>query len=333
MIPDLPQLSIVIPAFNEEESLPHLVHRLDALVNDLAKLYAVEIWIVDDHSTDGTAQQLRRICEEKTAYHFVRLAANSGSHVAILAGLQHTSGDCVAVLAADLQDPPELLPKMLAQWEAGQHVVWAVRDEREGISRMEKATSNLFYALLNQFSEVKLPPTGADFSLLDRRVVDALLQSVGPNPSLGLEIARLGFKQVEIPYTKAAREYGQSKWNLRSKLKAFVDAFVTTSYMPLRLMSYTGIVASTLGFLYAILIIFFRLFNIVRVDGWATLMVIVLVFGGVQMVMLGVIGEYLWRTLEQARRRPLFFVEEASEPHLVEESSEHPNIMVDARTL
>lgn len=304
-------LSIVIPVFNEEESLPHLQARLDALIAKLEM--PAEVWLVDDHSTDRTPQLLREICAANDDYHFIRLAANSGSHVAILAGLGQTVGECVAILAADLQDPPELIPQMLAQWREGNHVIWAVREQREGISITERFTANLFYWLLNRFSEVKLPPTGADFSLLDRAVVDAVLQSVGANPSMGLEVARLGFRQVEIPYVKAARQFGKSKWNLRKKLNAFADAFVTTSYMPLRAMSYIGITVSVIGFLYALVIVTLRIFNVLTVEGWAALMVVVLVFGGVQMLMLGVIGEYLWRTLEHARQRPLYFVEDSSE--------------------
>lgn len=304
-------LSIVIPVFNEEESLPHLQARLDTLIAKLEM--PAEVWLVDDHSTDRTPQLLREICAANDDYHFIRLAANSGSHVAILAGLGQTVGECVAILAADLQDPPELIPQMLAQWREGNHVIWAVREQREGISITERFTANLFYWLLNRFSEVKLPPTGADFSLLDRAVVDAVLQSVGANPSMGLEVARLGFRQVEIPYVKAARQFGKSKWNLRKKLNAFADAFVTTSYMPLRAMSYIGITVSVIGFLYALVIVTLRIFNVLTVEGWAALMVVVLVFGGVQMLMLGVIGEYLWRTLEHARQRPLYFVEDSSE--------------------
>jgi dolichol-phosphate mannosyltransferase len=143
-------------------------------------------------------------------------------------------------------------------------------------------------------------------------VINALLQSVTANPSLALDVARLGFNQVEIPYVKAERKYGVSKWNVRKKLTAFADAFVSTSFMPLRLMSYLGMLVSAIGFAYAMLIIFFRLTGVVQVDGWGALMVIVLVFGGVQMIMLGVIGEYLWRTLEHARKRPMYFIEASS---------------------
>lgn len=312
-------LSLVIPVFNEEESLPHLQQRLDALIQQLAHEVSIEVWLVDDHSTDRTPELLKQLVAANPAYHYLRLAANSGSHIAILAGLRQTKGDCVAFLAADLQDPPELLPRMVQAWRDGAHVVWAVRAEREGISFVDKAISNSFYRLLNRFSTVKLPPTGADFSLLDRAVADALLASVGANPSLGLEVARLGFRQVEIPYTKAERKFGKSKWNLRKKLNAFADAFVTSSYMPLRLMSYIGLTVSSIGFIYAVLIVVFRIFKIIAVDGWAALMVIVLVFGGLQMVMLGIIGEYLWRTLEQARKRPLYFIESSSEKPTVAE--------------
>lgn len=306
-------LSIIIPVFNEEESLPHLTPRLDTLIEQLQGEMDVEVWLVDDHSIDKTPHMLRQICAENSRYNFIRLASNSGSHIAILAGLKQCSGDCATMLAADLQDPPEMIPQMLKHWHAANQVVWGVRAAREGISRRELLFANLFYRLLNAFSNVKLPPTGADYSLLDRVVIDALLRSVGANPSLGLDIARLGFQQIEIPYTKEERQYGISKWNLRKKLNAFVDAFVTTSYMPLRLMSYLGMLVSTIGFIYAIAIIIFRLTNLVAVDGWAALMVVVLVFGGFQMIMLGIIGEYLWRTLEQSRKRPLYFIENASQ--------------------
>jgi polyisoprenyl-phosphate glycosyltransferase len=309
----MPLLSIIIPVFNEEESLPYLIARLDTLVEQLQNELDIEIWLIDDHSTDKTPEMLHQTCDENPRYNFIRLASNSGSHIAILAGLKQSSGDCATMLAADLQDPPEFIPQMLEHWRDGNQVVWGVREAREGISRREVFLANLFYRLLNTFSNVKLPPTGADYSLLDRVVIDALLQSVGANPSLALDIARLGFQQIEIPYIKEERKHGVSKWNLRKKLNAFADAFVTTSYMPLRLMSYLGILVSAIGFIYAIIIVIFRLTNIVAVDGWAALMVVVLVFGGFQMIMLGIIGEYLWRTLEHSRKRPLYFIEDASQ--------------------
>jgi dolichol-phosphate mannosyltransferase len=191
--------------------------------------------------------------------------------------------------------------------------VWAVREEREGVSKLDFFLSNTFYRLLNLLGEVNLPPRGSDFALLDRKALDALLQSTGSDPSIGGEIARLGFSSAQITYTKEKRVAGGSKWTLKRKLKAFADAFVSFSYAPLRAMSYLGMLISLLGFAYAILVIVLRLRTRTPVQGWSSLIVVVLVMGGVQMMMLGVLGEYLWRTLEAARRRPSYFLEETSE--------------------
>ena len=216
-------------------------------------------------------------------------------------------------LAADLQDPPELILQMLDLWRTGHRVVWAVRGEREGVTKADLFLSNAFYRLLNILGEVNLPPRGSDFALLDRKVVDALLQSAGSNPSIGGEIARLGFSSAQVTYTKEKRAAGGSKWTFKRKLKAFADAFVSFSYAPLRAMSYLGMLFSMLGFGYAVLVIFVRLMTRTPVQGWASLIVVVLVLGGVQMMMLGILGEYLWRTLEAARQRPNYFLEETSE--------------------
>src|SRR5262249_18751984 len=160
---------------------------------------------------------------------------------------------------------------------------------------------------LNLLGEVNLPPRGSDFALLDRKAVDALVQSAGSDPSIGGEIARLGFSAAQITYTKEQRAAGTTKWTLKRKLKAFADAFVSFSYAPLRAMSYLGMAFSLLGFLYALVVIIMRLISRTPVQGWSSLIVVILVLGGVQMMMLGVLGEYLWRTLEAARQRPTYF--------------------------
>lgn len=304
-------LSLVIPVFNEEACLPALLERVQALVASLGAATA-EVLFVDDHSSDRTAEMLKPFCAAHPGFRYLRLARNSGSHVAILAGMAHARGDCAVFLAADLQDPPELIPQMLEQWRAGKHVVWAVRAQREGVSWLDRALSNTFYLMLNRLGGAAVPPTGSDFALLDRKVVDALLASAGTNPSLGGEIARLGFSQGEVPYTKQARAFGHSKWKLEHKLKAFADAFVSFSYAPLRAMSYLGFLSSLLGLVYAVVIIVLRLTAKVGIPGWSSLMVVVLLLGGVQMVMLGILGEYLWRTLDAARRRPNYFLEDSA---------------------
>lgn len=307
-----PQLSIVIPVFNEEAVIPLLAERLGRIADRLAPM-EIEIVLMDDHSSDRSIELLRELNQQDSRFRYARLARNSGSHVAVLAGLAEARGECAVFLAADLQDPPELIPRMLDLWRAGNHVVWAVREERQGVSQLDVFLSNTYYRLLNLMGEVNLPPRGSDFALLDRKVIDALLKSTGSHPSVIGEIARLGFSQAQISYTKEQRVAGITKWTLGRKLKAFADAFVLFSYTPLRLMSYLGIVCSLTGFAYALLVIILRLRNSTPVQGWSSLMVVVLVLGGVQMMMLGVLGEYLWRTLEAARRRPIYFVEDASE--------------------
>jgi polyisoprenyl-phosphate glycosyltransferase len=307
-----PELTIVIPVFNEEAVIPALVERLRGIADRLSPL-AVEIIMMDDHSSDRSAEMLRDVTRQDPRFRYARLAKNSGSHIAILAGLAEARGECAVFLAADLQDPPELIPRMLDLWRTGNRVVWAVREEREGVSKVDVFLSNTFYRLLNLMGEVNLPPRGSDVALLDKKVIDALLTSTGSHPSVIGEIARLGFSQAQISYTKEERAAGITKWTLGRKLKAFADAFVLFSYAPLRIMSYLGMLCSLSGFAYALVVIILRLRNSTPVQGWSSLMVVVLVLGGVQMMMLGVLGEYLWRTLEAARRRPIYFLEETSE--------------------
>lgn len=314
-----PELSIIIPVYNEEAVLPALWSRLCSFADSLTPL-VTEIILVDDHSTDRSPDLLKQFCQQDSRFHYARLAKNSGSHVAILAGLAQARSASAVFLAADLQDPPELILQMLDLWRAGNHVVWAVREERQGVSKIDLLLANTFYRLLNLLGEVNLPPRGSDFALLDRKAIDALLQSAGSDPSLGGEIARLGFAAAQVAYTKEHRVAGSSKWTLKKKLKAFADAFVSFSYAPLRAMSYLGMTCSFLGFAYALVVIVLRLTTRTPVQGWASLIVVVLVLGGIQMMMLGVLGEYLWRTLEAARHRPTYFIEETSDADISAEA-------------
>ena len=309
---DRPLLSIVIPVFNEEDVLPVLVVRLCSFMERFPPLQ-VEVVFADDHSSDRSLELLKEICGSDSRFRYARLARNSGSHVAILAGLAQARGECSVFLAADLQDPPELIPQMLDRWRGGDQIVWAVRKEREGVSRVDLFLSNTFHRLLNLMGEVSLPPRGCDVALLDKKVVSALLKSAGSHPSVIGEIARLGFSQAEVAYIKEKRAAGATKWTLKKKLAAFADAFVSFSYVPLRAMSYLGMLFSLLGFTYALVVVVLRLTTRTPVQGWSSLIVVVLVLGGVQMMMLGVLGEYLWRTLEAARQRPIYFLEDSSE--------------------
>ncbi len=302
-------LSIVIPVYNEAENLPLLY---DKLLNFKLKDIKKEILFIDDSSTDNTPDLLEKICIENPNFNFLRLSKNSGSHIAILAGMYYCKGDAIVFMAGDLQDPPELIANMISDWQNGSDVVWAVRENIEGISFFSRFFSKSFYFLMNSFANVKLPPSGADFALLDKKVAKAVLQCAGSNPSLGGLIASVGFKQTEITYVKQARAHGKSKWTLNKKLQAFIDAFVAFSFAPMRIMIYLGMTVSAIGFLYAIFIILLRLFFIKQIDGWASIMVAILFIGGIQMLMIGTLGEYLWRNLEESRKKPLFFIEKKS---------------------
>jgi dolichol-phosphate mannosyltransferase len=199
---------------------------------------------------------------------------------------------------------------MIVKWEEGYDVTWAVRAERLGVSRTSVFFSNMFYRLLNSMTEIHFPKKGADYALMDRKVVDGLVQSAGSKPSLGALISWLGFKQTEIPYVKEERKFGRSKWTLSKKLNAFADAFVGFSYLPMRFMSLVGFIAACCGFLYAFFVVVMRFMVGHPIEGWASLMVVTLIIGGLQMLMLGVLGEYLWRNLEESRQRPLFLIED-----------------------
>jgi len=306
------RLSFVMPAFAEAENLALLLPRLLA---QAALADELEVVVVDDHSPDGTFAVVREWGARDARIRGVRLARNSGSHMAIVCGLSAAAGDAVIVLAADGQDPPEVAAELVAAWRAGAQVVWAVRDKRERESLATRLGSRLYYALMNRLSSVRLPPTGADFFLLDRRVLGALLAIPEHNVSLFALVVALGFRQQEVRYVKQSRLSGRSKWTLRRKLRLFIDSMIGFSTLPLRLATGLGFADAAGGYVYAALLVFNRLsggmlFGAVALTGWSALMVVLLVSSGTILIVLGIFGEYLWRALEEVRGRPRFLVED-----------------------
>ena len=301
-------IAVIIPVYNESAALPDLfaaLERMRPLLGDCA----ARVYFVDDHSSDDTPHLLREACERVAWFSYLRLSRRSGSHVAIVAGFGHCTEDCAAFLAADLQDPPDLLPQMIDLCRAGHDIVWATWITTQNRSLVEDAASRLFHEIMRKISETGQIPYRASFALLSRRAYCSLVRSCGQRPSLLMEIPRLGYDVATIAFDKPQRRKGRSNWSLSRKLLAFMDALVASSYLPIRAMSYLGIVVSLLGFLYAIVIITLRLLNLV-VEGWASLMVVVLVLGGLQMLMLGILGEYLWRTGENTGNRALYLIED-----------------------
>ena len=306
-----PLISVVTPAFNESRNLPQLYEGLLQTFQGLGMHW--EWVVVDDHSTDGTFEKLWMLAGKDSRVRGFRLARNSGSHLALLCGLHQARGDCVIVLAADLQDPPQLIPEMLQRWDEGYHIVWAVRRQREGEKKSTLWFSRLFYLVMRNLLGLKeLPKNGADFFLADKRVIGALKVFHERNINLMALLAWMGFRQTKIFYDKKPRAYGKSGWSFAKKIKLFVDSVVAFSYLPIRVMSVIGLITATAGFCYAGIVVFNALRGLPP-QGWASLMIVILVLGGLQMLMMGVLGEYLWRAFDEARRRPKFLVETTTE--------------------
>lgn len=301
-------LSVITPAFNESENLPVLYHRLARVLDEAGIRW--EWIVVDDHSSDGTFEVISRLARSDARVRGLRFARNFGSHTALACGLHHARGACAAVMAADLQDPPESLPALLAEWRTGAHVVWAVRHRREGESATTVGLARIYYWLMRNVAGMKeMPSTGADFFLADRRVIEAFREFRESNTSVTALITWLGFRQSRILYDKQARLYGRSGWNFEKKIKLLLDSITSFSYVPVRVMSYLGLLVALLGFIYAGLILVNAAIG-KPVQGWSSLMVIVLVVGGCQILMMGVLGEYLWRALEECRGRPRYLIEQ-----------------------
>jgi dolichol-phosphate mannosyltransferase len=305
-------IGIVIPLFNETLNLPELVKRLESTMGELSKSgYDFEVVFVDDHSTDETPAMVKQLLREKTWLRFVRLSRNCGSYTALAAGLQYCSADCAILMAADLQDPPEIIPQIVAKWREGYEVVWAVRTEREGESRITKFLAATFYWLMRRLVLPDIPAKGADFLLMDRKAIDAYNSIPEKHTSFLAMVLWMGFRQAFISYTKQARHAGKSKWTLSKKMNLFLDSIISFSYAPIRVMSLIGFGMALCGFAYACLVVLLRLCGwVVAGTGFAALMTVLLVGQGSILLMLGILGEYLWRTFDEARGRPRYIVEE-----------------------
>lgn len=304
-------LGIVVPVYNEAEALPELFAALHELRRTLPGV-ELNVLFVDDHSGDGSATLIRKACAEADEFSYIRLSRRSGSHIAVLAGFAHCRADCAAFIAADLQDPPQLLMQMVELCQQGHDVVWAARDNNDMHGALDAASSRLFHWTMQRLSGLAALPHQASFALLSRRAYRNLVRDFEPRSSLLVEIPRLGYAVATVNFRRAPRRKGRSKWSFARKLVAFLDAIVASTYVPLRLMAYTGIAVSALGFLYAIVILSRWFGNADRPEGWTSLIVVVLVLGGLQMLMLGVVGEYLWRARESARRGALYLVEDSA---------------------
>jgi dolichol-phosphate mannosyltransferase len=300
-------ISIVTPFFNEEENLPAFRQRVLAVLTRIGLDF--QIVLVDDHSSDGGPDYVRRWAEEDPSVCYLRLSRNCGSHAAVTAGLTRVRGDCAVLLAADLQDPPETIEELLRHWKAGNHVVWAARSEREGETWSTKFFSAVYYRLMRRFALPNMPARGADFLLMDRRVIEVYNAIPEKNTSFLAMILWLGFRQTTISYVKQARQAGRSKWTLAKKIKLLVDSLASFTSAPIRLISLAGLAVTGLGLVVSG-VVCGRYLAGLPVSGWSLVLLTLLLLGGCQLGMLGILGEYLWRAYDESRGRPRYVIEE-----------------------
>jgi len=306
-------VSIVVPVYHNATSLAELLSRFHWLAGrNPADRF--EFVFVDDGSRDHSFAVLQSLQQTDERVRVIKLSRNFGSNAALLAGLDQTRGEVVAAIAADLQDPPELIDEMLAYWRQGHKVVLAARQSR-GDPLLTRLLASTFYFLFRRFAISTMPKQGFDFFLIDRQVCDLVKGIQESNAYLMGIILWLGFEPAILYYHRRQREqrFGKSMWSLTKKLKYFIDAFVAFSYVPVRAASLLGISLSIMGLLYAIALLILRLFSDIPVVGWVSLMAVLLVVSGVQLLMTGILGEYLWRNLDETRRRPRFVIDRVVE--------------------
>jgi len=305
------KLSVVIPSYNETENITDTVADLVSRIEGIVEAY--EIIVVDDHSTDDTFEQASSM--KDVPVHCLRLSRRSGSHVAIRVGLAEASGDAVLCISADGQDDPEVVGLMLEKWHSGAQIVWALRRDRNLEPLYIKLFARLFYKLLRFFNKPEnseLELSRADFYLLDRRVVDAIVSCNERVTSLFGLIAWIGFRQASVDYDRKPRRSGGSKWNFQQRMALALDWIVAFSWLPLRISVMLGLIFAGAGCVYAVFVIA-NAFLGRPIEGWSSVMTVILMLSGIQLLMLGAIGEYVGRGLDETRKRPIAFVEREAE--------------------
>lgn len=299
--------SVIVPVFNEEAVIPELHRRTTAVLADLGLEY--ELILVNDGSRDRSLELLCELATRDPRVVVVNLSRNFGHQLAITAGVDHARGDAVIVMDADMQDPPEVIPAMIARWREGYDVVYGRRTRREGEGIFKRATASLFYRFIRRLTAVDLPADTGDFRLMSRRSADAMRAMRERNRFLRGMVVWAGFRQVAVPYERHPRFAGETKYPLRKMIAFATDAVVSFSSTPLRLATGLGFAISCASFAYAAYSVYIKVFSGRSLPGWASLMVGVVFLGGVQLLCLGIMGEYIGRVYDEVKGRPLYLVE------------------------
>ena len=304
------KLSIIIPCYFNEKNIP--VTAKELIENE--KLFPAELTfeyiLVDDGSGDGTLKEIlafKKDYPEKVIA--IKLAGNVGSYNAVVAGMEHATGDCTVVIAADLQDPPELMVKMYEYWKQGFKLVIGNRQDRQE-SASQKFLSNTFHWIMKKIALKNIPDGGFDYVLFDKQIREKLLTMMEHNSNVFYLMTWMGYNYVNIPYNRKKREIGDSKWTIQKKIKLLIDSILSFSSFPIRAISVIGIILGIIAFLYGVYLIILRMLGNIEVEGWTALMVVLLFVSSFQMIGLGILGEYIWRGLDASRKRPLYVVDE-----------------------
>ena len=304
-----PTYSIIAPVYNEKDCLDTLVKRVGEVMDTTGEAW--ELVIIDDGSQDGSTDIIRMLAKEDTRVRAVIFARNFGHQIAVTAGMDYSRGDAVIIIDADLQDPPEVMLEMIQRWKEGYQVVYGVRAEREGETWFKKTTASLFYRMISRITDVKIPLDTGDFRLMDRSVINVMNSMREKHRFLRGMSSWVGYRQIGVSYHRAARFAGETKYPLKKMLKLALNAVTSFSYFPLQLATYVGFVSAGLSIIAIPIVIILRLTGSQAFFGQATALLAVLFLGGVQLISLGILGEYIGRVYDEVKGRPLYIVSEA----------------------
>lgn len=303
-----PKFSIIAPIYNELENLPELYPRIREVMDATGEDW--ELILVDDGSRDGSTDVIRKLAQTDPRVRPVIFARNFGHQIAVSAGLDYSRGDAVVIIDADLQDPPEVIHDLIDKWREGYEVVYAVRAEREGEGWFKKTTASLFYRLIYKITDVKIPLDTGDFRLIDRKVVNVMSKMRERHRFLRGMGAWVGFKQIGVEYKRAARFAGETKYPFKKMLKLALNAVTSFSYFPLQLATYLGFISAGLSIIAIPVVVVLRVISAPQLTGQATTLISVLFLGGIQLISIGIIGEYIGRIYDEVKGRPLYIVSE-----------------------
>jgi glycosyltransferase involved in cell wall biosynthesis len=304
-------ISVAVPVYNELDSLPELHRRVGEVMAGVGEPW--ELLLIDDGSTDGSREWIQEVAKSDSQVQAVIFARNFGHQIAVTAGLDYCRGQALIIMDADLQDPPEVIPDLIAKWQEGYEVVYAVRAEREGETWFKRISAALFYRLINRITDVDIPLDTGDFRLMDRQVINVLASMREKHRFPRAMAAWVGFRQTGVPYKRAARFAGETKYPFRKMLRLALNAITGFSYFPLQIATYLGFASAGLSILAIPLVIILRLIGNQAFFGQASTLIAVLFLGGVQLISLGILGEYIGRVYDEAKGRPLYIVRNDSQ--------------------